>query len=54
MVDMLAGSVNSTLVIGSNKLPVEDLPTPTSPSHMVHSSSLSPHTPMKKAVETSL
>ncbi|MPC39505.1 hypothetical protein E2C01_033042 [Portunus trituberculatus] len=55
MVEMLTGSVNSTLVIGSNKVgdatpalgPVESLPTPTSPTP----SSLAP---MKKAVETSL
>lgn len=62
MVEMLTGSVNSTLVIGSNKVgdataasgPVEGLPTPASPSHMVHSSSPSSLAPMKKAVETSL
>ncbi|XP_063851587.1 inhibitor of nuclear factor kappa-B kinase subunit beta-like [Scylla paramamosain] len=62
MVEMLTGSVNSTLVIGSNKIgdatapsvPVEGLPTPGSPSHMVHSSSPSSLAPMKKAVETSL
>lgn len=60
MVEMLTGSVNSTLVIGSNKLgtaapsdPADGLPSP-STAHMVHSAASASITPVRKAVETSL
>lgn len=61
MVEMLTGSVNSTLVIGSNKLGVaapsdsaDGLPSPSGTPHMVHSAASTSITPVRKAVETSL
>lgn len=61
MVEMLTGSVNSTLVIGSNKLEaaapaarMDGSPSPGSPSHVVHPAAPASVTPLRKAVETSL